>query len=189
METLLGLAIGIGLSAACGFRVFVPLLGIGVASKLGHLTLSPGFAWMGSWVAVIAFGTATALEIATYYVPWLDNLMDTVATPAAIVAGTISTASVIGDMSPFLRWTLALIAGGGIAGVIQVGTVALRAASSGLTGGLGNLVVASGENAGSVLVTVLAVAAPMLCVVAVAFLLYWAIQRISRRRVKGVRAA
>jgi hypothetical protein len=112
LEIVLSVLVGVGLSAACGFRVFVPLLVISIASKTAHLSLAPGFDWMGSWPALVAFSLATALEITAYYVPWLDNLMDSIATPAAIVAGVIATAACIGDMSPFLKWTLAVIAGG-----------------------------------------------------------------------------
>ena len=116
METLLALCAGLGLAAACGFRVFVPLLVMSIAVHGGHLQVSQGMSWIGSTPALIAFSIATALEIGGYYVPWVDNFLDTVATPAAIVAGTIVTASMVTDVSPFLRWTLAVIAGGGIAG-------------------------------------------------------------------------
>jgi hypothetical protein len=103
VETFLGFMIGIGLSAACGFRIFVPLLGVSIASMSGYLTLTPSFAWLGTWAAFSAFATATVLEIGAYYVPWLDNLLDTLATPAAVVAGTIVTASLVGNMNPFLK--------------------------------------------------------------------------------------
>src|SRR5436309_7251833 len=103
METVLSLLIGIGLSAACGFRVFVPLLVVSVASHTGHLHLSSGFEWMGSDAALIAFAVATVLEVAAYYIPWLDNLLDTIASPAAVIAGTMVTASLVTDMSPFLK--------------------------------------------------------------------------------------
>lgn len=92
----------------------------------GSLSFSPGFEWIGSWPATIAFGIAMVIEIAAYYIPWLDNILDTIATPAAIVAGTIATASMVGDVSAFLRWSLAIIAGGGIAGLIQGSSVIVR---------------------------------------------------------------
>src|ERR1041385_1224119 len=117
MEPFLSFLIGVGLSAACGFRVFVPLLVVSIASATGQLHLASGFDWMGSTGALIAFATATALEIAGYYVPWVDNILDTVASPAAVIAGTVLTASLVGDISPFLKWTLAVIAGGGVAGL------------------------------------------------------------------------
>ena len=153
METLLNLIVGIGLSAACGFRVFVPLLGMSIASMSGYLGLSHGFEWIGSWPALIAFSTATILEIGTYYIPWIDNIMDALMTPIAVIAGTIATASMVSDISPFFKWSIAVIAGGGVASVIQGGTVALRATSSGTTGGFTNFLVSTVEIIVSILVT------------------------------------
>ena len=149
METFLSLLIGIGLSAACGFRVFVPLLVVSIASHTGHLHLSSGFEWMGSDAALIAFAVATVLEVAAYYIPWLDNLLDTIASPAAVIAGTLVTASLVADMSPFLKWTLAVIAGGGIAGLVQGTTVVTRGASTASTCGLANPILATAELGGS----------------------------------------
>src|SRR5437764_9696014 len=123
METLLSICVGIGLSAACGFRVFVPLVIMSVAALTGHLTLARGFEWIGSYPALVAFAVATCLEIAGYYIPWVDHLLDTVATPAAIIAGTLVSASLVADVSPLLRWALAIIAGGGAAGMVQATTV------------------------------------------------------------------
>src|SRR5438552_4638510 len=130
METLLSICVGIGLSAACGFRVFVPLLVMSIAAASGHLTVASGFQWIGSYPALVAFSVATLLEIAGYYIPWVDNLLDTIAIPAAIIAGTLITASLVTDVSPFLKWTLAIIAGGGVAGMVQGTTVVARGASS-----------------------------------------------------------
>ena len=90
------------MSAACGFRVFVPLVVMSIAALTGHLTLAHGFEWVGSYPALVAFAVATCVEIAGYYVPWIDNLLDTIATPAAIIAGTLMTASLVTDLSPFL---------------------------------------------------------------------------------------
>jgi hypothetical protein len=166
MQEVLSVCIGIGLAAACGFRVFVPLLVMSVAALSGHLTLAPSFQWIGSYPALITFSVATALEIAAYYVPWLDNLLDTIATPAAIIAGTIVTASMISGMSPFLQWTLAAITGGSAAGLVQGATVLTRAASTTTTGGLGNPLVATGELALSIATTVLSFVAPVLVIAA-----------------------
>src|SRR6185503_2730808 len=98
MDTLTSIFLGIGLSAACGFRVFVPLLFMSVASLSGHLTLAPGFAWIGTYPALISFAVATGLEVGGYYIPWLDHLLDTLASPAAVVAGTVATAAMVSNM-------------------------------------------------------------------------------------------
>lgn len=187
METLLGLCVGVGLSAACGFRVFVPLLITSIASYSGHLTLAPSFEWIASPAAIAAFSVATLLEIGAYYVPWLDNLLDTVATPAAIVAGTIITASFVSDVSPFLRWTLAVVAGGGMAGVIQASTVVLRGISSGGTGGLANPAFATAELGGSVFTSLGALTVPLV----VLFLIAAALVMLGRKviRIRSQKAA
>jgi len=167
METVLGLAVGIGLSAACGFRVFVPLLGMSLAVHSGYVTLSPGFEWLGTQEALIVFGTATVVEIAAYYIPWVDNTLDALMTPLSVVAGTLLTASLLGDLSPLFKWSLAVIAGGGVSAIVQGGTVALRAGSTGATGGLANIVISTSELVGSILVTILAILLPLLGLVAV----------------------
>ncbi len=180
METLLGVAVGIGLSAACGFRVFVPLLVMNVASLSGQLRLAQELAWIGSYYATVAFATATLLEVFGYCIPWLDHLLDIAATPAAIIAGTLAMASSVMDMSPFLKWTLALIAGGGIAGLVQGTTVLLRAQSAISTGGIGNLLFSTLELVGSVTTAILAILVPIFCLALIAFLCIFVIRKAGR---------
>lgn len=172
MELFLSICIGIGLSAACGFRVFVPLLCLSTAANTGHVDLSPGFAWIGSTPALIAFAVATVLEIAAYYVPWVDNLLDTVAVPIATVAGIVATASVITDIEPFWKWTLAVIAGGGVATTTQLTTTKARVTSSATTGGLGNPVIATIENVLSTVLSVVSVIWPVVALVLAVLLLF-----------------
>ena|ERR1051326_1680364 len=181
MEILLSVCIGIGLSAACGFRVFVPLLVMSIAAMSGHLTLAKGFDWIGSYPALIAFSVATVLEIGAYYIPWLDNLLDTIATPAAIVAGTIVTASLVTGTSPFLKWALAIIAGGGVAGVVQGTTVVARGASLASTGGLANPLLATAELGGSVLTSVLALLFPLIVAITLIILFVVFGRKLFRR--------
>jgi hypothetical protein len=161
MDWLLSLCLGIGLSAACGFRVFVPLLVMSVAAYAGHLNLGHGFEWIGTWPAAAAFGAATLLEIGAYLIPWLDNLLDAVATPVAVVAGIVVTASLVVDVSPLLRWSMAVIAGGGAAGIVQATTVTLRGASSATTAGVANPVFSLGESAAAFITSVVAIVLPL----------------------------
>ncbi len=182
MESFLSFLVGVGLSAACGFRVFVPLLVVSIASQTGHLQLASGFDWMGSTAALIAFATATALEIAGYYIPWVDNLLDTIASPAAVIAGTIITASLVADLSPFLKWTLAAIAGGGVAGLVQGTTVLTRGVSSAGTGGLANPILATAELGGSLITSFLSLVVPVLVALALGLLLFVAVWRLFQKR-------
>jgi hypothetical protein len=183
METAISVLVGIGLSAACGFRVFVPLLAVSLASHTGHLSLSSGFEWMGSDAALVAFGMATVLEVAGYYVPWVDNVLDGLAGPAAVLAGTLVTASLVTEMSPFLRWTLAVIAGGGMAGLVQGTTSLARGASTLSTGGLTNPLLATAELGGSIITSLTAILVPglvLVLLVGLAGLWYWRQRRRAR---------
>ncbi|HUP37247.1 MAG TPA: DUF4126 domain-containing protein [Candidatus Limnocylindria bacterium] len=167
----MGVLAGLALSVAVGFRVFVPLLLTGAAARLGYLELTTDMAWLGSDAALVALATATVIEVSAYYVPWLDNLLDTLATPVAILAGVLAWAAVTPEIAPLLRWTLAVVAGGGAAALVQSGTALARLHSSAFTAGLGNPVVATGELAGSVSLSVLAVLAPVLAGVLVVLVL------------------
>ena len=182
MELLLSIFVGLGLSAACGFRVFVPLLILSIAALGGQAHLTPQFGWIGTWPALIAFGVATVLEITGYYIPLIDHFLDTIATPAAVVAGSITTAALVTDLSPFLKWSLAIIAGGGLAGAVQSLTVVGRATSMVSTGGLGNHVVATTELVGAILISILSIALPFATIILIAFVLLLISFRLIRRK-------
>jgi hypothetical protein len=184
MESLLGALVGLGLAASCGFRVFVPLLVASVATRAGLVEPAEGFAWLGSWPAIIALAVATLVEVGAYYVPWLDNLLDTIASPAAAVAGTVLFAALVTDFDPFLQWSLAIIAGGGAAAVVQGGTVATRAASTTTTGGTANFLINTAETASGFFFSILSIALPILAIAllaAVCAILYYIGRKVVRR--------
>lgn len=110
-DLALSIMLGVGLAAATGFRVFLPMLVVSVASYTGHLSLGDSFAWLGTPAALTMLGAAALAEIAAYYIPGIDNLLDALATPAAFVAGTIVSAAVMTDLPPMVKWTAAIIAG------------------------------------------------------------------------------
>lgn len=183
METILGLCIGVGLSAACGFRVFVPLLVMSIATMMGWFEPSKGFEWLALPSVCLALAVATVCEVAAYYIPWVDNALDTVATPAAMIAGTLTTMAVSsGEMSQFAGWAAAIIVGGGTAGVVQMSTVAARGVSTATTGGLGNFVVATGEWIGAILLSVSALLVPALVAVVVVIAVILAIRWIRHKK-------
>ena len=161
MEIIIALCLGITLSAACGFRVFVPPLALSLAAIYGHFPLSSGFEWLGTTEAAIALSIATILETSAYYIPIVDNLLDTVQVPIAVGIGTIMTAATLGHTDPVLQWTLAVIAGGGTAGIIGTLASFTRLASTGITGGLGNFIVATIEAVGSISLSILGITFPL----------------------------
>lgn len=185
METLMGLCMGLALAAACGFRVFLPLLVMSIGARAGMISLGDNFEWLASWPAIVGFGTAALLEIIAYFWPWLDHALDTIATPAAIIAGTLATASQIEGMNPALTWLTGLIAGGGLAGGTQAATVSTRGASTVTTGGLLNPIINAIQAAVSAVLSVLAVVVPIaagLLVLSVALLVVTLVVRRARRR-------
>ena len=182
----LSIALGVGLAAATGFRIFLPMLIVSVAAHTGHLPLDERFAWLATSSALIALSVATLLEILAYYVPVVDNLLDTLATPASLVAGTVVSAAVMTDVPPMVKWTAAVIAGGGVAGLTQAGTATLRAKSTILTGGIGNAVFSTVELFGALLISFLALAAP-LAALGVVILFLWFAMRVIRQLLRRER--
>ena len=182
MEIILSICLGIGLSSACGFRIFVPPLILSIASVAGQVHLVHGFEWIGTYPALIAFALATVLEIIAYYVPWLDNLLDSIAVPAAVIAGIIVSASVITGINPFLKWTLAVIAGGGAAGIIQALTAVTRAASTATTGGLANFLVSTAEAIVSIFISIISILLPILAIIILFVLICFLIMKIASRK-------
>ena len=168
----LSIVLGIGLAAATGFRVFLPMLIVSVAAYTGHLPLDAGFAWLATPSALAMLSVAAIAEILAYCVPAVDNLLDALATPAALVAGTIVSAAVMTDVPPMVKWTAAVVAGGGMAGLTQGVTALLRAKSTVLTGGAGNVVLSTAELVGALLVSLLALAAPLAALGLVIFFLW-----------------
>ena len=161
MQYLTAAALGLGLAACSGFRVFVPLLAASLAHHFGWLPAAAGFAWLGSWPAIVTLAVATVVELLGYYVPVVDNFLDTLTTPASFVAGGLLMTSTLPHLDPATRWTLGILVGGGTAGLEQSGTALLRVGSTATTGGLGNPVLATLENVAAVLGSLLALLMPV----------------------------
>ena len=183
-EIITAVAIGIGLSASCGFRVFVPMLVASIAAKVGIFPVNEGFQWLASWPAIVSFGTATIAEILAYYIPFVDNLLDTITTPLAVGGGTLLLTSVLPIDNDFLKWAVGFLFGGGAAATVQGGTVLTRLASTKLTAGVGNQVVATGEHAAAFGTSVLAVIIPLVFAALVILLIVYIVTKFGKRLFK-----
>lgn len=182
LEPLLSIALGLGLAAAAGFRVFVPLLFAGLAARVGWLELYDNFAWLGTTPALIILGAAAVFETLAYYVPGVDHFLDAIAGPVAVIAGVIASASVMTDIQPILMWPLAVIAGGGAAGLTKAGSALIRAKTGIATAGLGNPVVSTAETASAAGLSLLAILVPILALAVVILLAVRAARRALRAR-------
>ncbi len=188
-QTGLALCVGVSLAAACGFRVFVPMLVMALGVRLGGLEIDENLAWLGSDTAIACLGAATLAEVLAYYIPVVDNLLDTIAGPAALVAGAVVTGGMLGDLPDWLQWGTGIVAGAGAAGTVQLGTTALRAAGTATTAGVGNPVISTMENIFATIGSVLAVLLPILAVVGsvlIIFIVLFSLRKIrellARRR-------
>ncbi len=181
-DLALSVMLGIALAAASGFRVFLPMLVVSVAGYSGSLPLGEGFAWLGTPAAMLMLGVAALLEVGAYFVPGVDHVLDLIAAPVAVIAGVIVSAATMTDLPPMMKWTAAIVAGGGAAGIVHGLTAAVRAKSTVLTGGFGNSAVATAELGGALLVSLLALAAPVAAFAIVLLLLWLAIRLVRRLR-------
>jgi hypothetical protein len=184
IEILLATALGVALAAAVGLRVFVPLLVVALAARMGNLDPPTSFAWIGTTPAIATLAIAAVAEIAAYYIPGVDNLLDMLMTPLALIAGTLVMVAPLWDLPPLVKWTVAIVAGGGAAGVTQGLSAVLRAKSTVGTAGLGNPVISTGELGGSLLISIVALLVPILALACVLLLLAWLLRRWWRARAR-----
>lgn len=171
-ETIISIFLGIGLAASVGFRVFVPLFALSLASYFDVWQLNESWEWIGSTTALITLGVATLVEVFAYYIPYIDNLLDTVSVPLAALAGTAVMLSTVSDLSPVITWALAIIAGGGTAAAISGTSSSTRLASTATTGGLANPIVTTLETGTSIVMSVVSIFIPILAIIFVIIILF-----------------
>ena len=178
--------LGIGLAASAGFRVFLPLFALSFAAYLGVWELNDNWQWIGSLTALITLGIATVVEIFAYFIPWVDNALDTIALPLAGIAGTAAVVSTASNMDPVITWSLAIIAGGGTATAIKGANATGRLASTGTTGGLANPLVSTVETGAAVAVSTASILVPPIAaiLVIIILLIIFRIYRKIRPRAK-----
>ena len=185
LETLMAVSLGLGLAAASGFRVFIPPFLYGLSLRFDMLPISLPMTGLSEWMAsdfgLIILGAAMLIEILGYYIPWIDNLLDTIASPAAILAGVLMMSSTLSDSNPMVQWGFSIIAGGGVSGTVQIGTVATRAVSTATTGGLANPVVSTVEAGACLLCTILALLLPIIALLLVIVLVGYSGNRLRTK--------
>lgn len=181
INLILALCMGVSLSALCGFRVFVPLLAVALGVRFAGLGVNESLAWVGSDAALVCLAVATVVEMLAYYIPWVDNALDAVSGPLALVAGAVVATGLLPEMPAYAQWGLGIIAGAGSAGAVQLSTTAARGASTATTGGLGNFVVASAENGASILGSLVAIVVSPIIVLIGVGLLVWLVWRLLRK--------
>ena len=176
------LAMGFALAATVGLRTFLPLLAAGLLARFGYLDLGSSFEWMGRTPTLIVFGSAVVFEILADKVPGLDHALHVVESFVKPVAGTLVAASLFTNLDPMTAVVIGLIGGGTIAGAVHVAKGTTRAASTALTGGLGNPVLSVFDDILAVGGIVLAILAPIIAALIVLVLLIGGLRLIFKRR-------
>ena len=177
LQIFTALCAGLGLSAACGLRVFLPLFVVSIAVRADMLVVGPSFEWLGATPAIVLFGTATVVEIVGFLVPWVDHALDLLAAPLAAIAGAVLMTSQLdimipSDVSdalqatpllhPAVTWSLGIIMGATAASGVEAASIAGRVSSSVLTIGWLNPIYGMAETVLAMIVTLLAVWVPVL---------------------------
>lgn len=183
-ETIISIFLGVGLAASTGFRVFLPLFALSLASYFGVWDLNDNWQWIGSLAAVLTLGIATLAEIFAYFIPWVDNALDSLAIPLAAIAGTAVMVSTIANLDPVVTWSLAIIAGGGTATAIKGANAAGRLTSTATTGGVANPIVSTVETGTAVTVSAASIFAPVIGVILVICILIFIFSIYRRLRPK-----
>lgn len=181
-EILIAICLGIGLSASCGFRVFVPLLVTSLASYFNWIKVGENFEWMSSLPAIISFGTASVVEIGAYYIPVIDHILDVITTPLSLVAGALLATNFLPLHDPLIKWTAGIIVGGGGAGAIQLGSVFTRLLSGKTTLTAANPLVATGENTAAIGSSVLTIIIPLITAVILLLFIVWILRKLYKNR-------
>jgi hypothetical protein len=188
-EFLPALALAIALAASAGLRAWLPLLLAGGLARLGVLDLGPSFQFVSSTKALVLFGVATAIELVGDKIPAVDHALDVIGTPLRPAAGALLAASVLGTVTdPLTSLVLGTAVGAPSALVPHAAKAAVRAASTGLTGGVANPVLSVLEDAISIVTFVLAVLVPVLVVAALGCTLYLASRWLRRHRTAALSA-
>lgn len=185
MDTVISIFLGVGLAASAGFRVFLPLFALSLAAYFGVWELNESWVWIGSLTAVLTLGIATLIEIFAYFIPWVDNLLDSIALPLAAIAGTAVMVSTVANLDPVVTWSLAIIAGGGTASAIKGANAAGRLTSTASTGGIANPVVATVETGTAAVVTTASIFAPTFAVILVIAILFFIFSIYRKLRPKS----
>ncbi len=162
IDQVLVFLVGIGIAASVGLRIFIPILIVSIFAYTGNITLSTYFTWLGYLPVLIFLIIASILEILVYYIAWLDNYLDAIEHPLSIIVGILITGAVITDFNPYLKWLVALLIGGGVAGTISAATSMIRLKTSAETGGSKNFIVSTVEAVIAVILSVLSILEPLI---------------------------
>ncbi|HUE98506.1 MAG TPA: DUF4126 domain-containing protein [Anaerolineales bacterium] len=186
MDLLTGIFTAFGLSASAGLNAYIPLLLVGLLARYTDLIKlnAPWDTLANPWI-VLMLCVLVIIEMLADKVPAVNHINDLIQTlirPAAGAVAFAASANVVTDVSPVLALACGLL----IAGSVHIAKAgALRPAVTATTGGAGNIPVSIAEDVVSTVLSILAIALPVLVgtlmVILAAFIIYWLYRRSNRR--------
>ena len=183
---------GMGLSAAAGLNAYIPFLVVALVARFtDYIALPVGYEWIESnWA--IGIGAALLLaEVILDKIPAVDTINDTIQTfirptmGGLIFAATTAAAEL--DNSAWMKenpW-VSVVLGVVISGLVHTGKMAARPVVNMGTVGTGAPVVSTVEDVSSLGLSLIALIAPVLVIVALAllaWLLIWMWLKVRRWR-------
>jgi hypothetical protein len=188
---------GTGLAASSGLNAYIPLLTLGLLSRYTDtVTLPAGWQWLDGGWALVILGVLLSVEMVADKVPIVDSINDVVQTVVRPTAGGLafgatatSDSVTVSDPGSFFSggaWVPVAV-GVVLALVVHASKATARPAVNAASGGFAAPVVSTLEDAAALGMSLLALLAPILVVVALAALIgffWWAFRtvRIRRRR-------
>ncbi|MHA6668122.1 DUF4126 domain-containing protein [Homoserinimonas sp. A447] len=189
---------GAGLALAAGVNAYIPLLAIGLASRfLEFVQLPDAWQWLeNEWV----LGILVALLVIEFFadkIPIVDSVNDwvqTVIRPAAgglaFGSGSTTETLTVQDPAAFFesnQW-VPIAVGALLALAVHVVKMISRPVLNAVTAGAAAPVVSIAEDIGSLFVSALAILLPILVIVSVPLLAWWAWTAVSRARKRAYRS-
>ncbi|MET7326817.1 DUF4126 domain-containing protein [Nonomuraea sp. NPDC005650] len=185
---------GLGLSTAAGLNAYIPLLVVGVlANFTDAVKLPDGYSWLSNWGVLAVIAVLLVAEFVLDKVPAVDSVNDaiqTVVRPASggVVFSATQAASELDHSTwmaehPWAGWLLGIV----MALAVHAVKATARPVINAGTAGVGAPVVSTAEDAGSLGMSLVAVFAPVLVIVALlamAVLAWWLISRVRRMRAR-----
>lgn len=152
----INILLGLALATATGFRIFLPMFFLSLASHFEWIALPEKLSWLEGETALIVLGMAMVIELVSYLIPGVDNIMDVIDTPIAVIVGVLVVFSVV-EVNLMMEWILAIVIGGVVPAVLKAFKATIRGAITVMTGGLGNGFFSVFEALSSMFIVVVAI--------------------------------
>src|SRR5581483_9232592 len=178
-----------GLSAASGLNAYIPLLMVGLTARFTNwIQLSPPFDVLTNEWVLGALVVLLGIEFFADKIPVVDHVNDVIQTFVRPAAGAIlfaSEAHVITSIHPVIAIILGLLVAFGVHATKATARPVVTVA----TGGIGNPIVSTIEDAASFGITLTAILAPILLLFALALLLVIAYRLWTRKKAPALAAS